>query len=185
MRAATPAKNAKIILGVCPRASPASAGTTKRADPVTSAPAVPTFSGKYKIAHLTADMPVSVDHGIIGLMDPAHGPFVHQAWWWRKRESIHEKQKHFEPIPNGFRMSAHTPSSNSAPYKLLRMYADADSITTTIDFVLPNMRFETIRAGKYWFSRSLRSRRSRAVIAALMLSPAGTFFVGCLSRHHC
>jgi phenylpropionate dioxygenase-like ring-hydroxylating dioxygenase large terminal subunit len=135
-----------------PDPSPASAGTAKRTDPVTSAPAVPTFSGKYKIAHLTADMPVSVDHGIIGLMDPAHGPFVHQSWWWRKRESIHEKQKHFEPIPNGFRMSAHTPSSNSAPYKLLRMYADADSITTTIDFVLPNMRFETIRAGKYWFS---------------------------------
>jgi hypothetical protein len=52
----------------------------------------------------------------------------------------------------GFRMSAHTPSSNSAPYKLLRLYADADSITTTIDFVLPNLRLETIRAGKYWFS---------------------------------
>ncbi len=46
----------------------------------------------------------------------------------------------------------HTPSSNSAPYKLLRLYADADSITTTIDFVLPNLRYETIRAGKYWFS---------------------------------
>jgi phenylpropionate dioxygenase-like ring-hydroxylating dioxygenase large terminal subunit len=93
-----------------------------------------------------------VDHGIIGLMDPAHGPFVHQAWWWRSRHSIHEKQKQFEPIANGFRMSAHTPSSNSAPYRLLKLYADADSITTTIDFVLPNLRYETIRAGKYWFS---------------------------------
>jgi phenylpropionate dioxygenase-like ring-hydroxylating dioxygenase large terminal subunit len=93
-----------------------------------------------------------VDHGIIGLMDPAHGPFVHQAWWWRTRDSIHEKQKKFEPISNGFRMSAHTPSSNSAPYKLLRLYAKADSITTTIDFVLPNLRVETISAGKYWFS---------------------------------
>jgi phenylpropionate dioxygenase-like ring-hydroxylating dioxygenase large terminal subunit len=113
---------------------------------------VPTFSEKYKIAYLTADMPVSVDHGIIGLMDPAHGPFVHQAWWWRSRHSIHEKQKAFEPIPYGFRMSAHTPSSNSAPYKLLRFYANADSITTTIDFTLPNLRLETIRAGKYWFS---------------------------------
>ena len=116
------------------------------------APRVPTFSEKYKLAYLTADLPCSVDHGIIGLMDPAHGPFVHQAWWWRSRDSIHEKQKNFEPIPNGFRMSAHTPSSNSAPYKLLRLYADAESITTTIDFVLPNLRLETIRAGKYWFS---------------------------------
>ena len=116
------------------------------------APRVPTFSDKYKLAYLTADLPCTVDHGIIGLMDPAHGPFVHQAWWWRSRESIHEKHKNFEPIPNGFRMSAHTPSSNSAPYKLLRLYADAESITTTIDFVLPNLRLETIRAGKYWFS---------------------------------
>jgi phenylpropionate dioxygenase-like ring-hydroxylating dioxygenase large terminal subunit len=135
-----------------PEPRPAGAGFSKPPEATAPVPPVPTFGEKYKLAYLTADMPVSVDHGIIGLMDPAHGPFVHQAWWWRKRESIHEKEKHFEPIPNGFRMSAHTPSSNSAPYKILRLYADADSITTTIDFVLPNLRVETIRAGKYWFS---------------------------------
>ena len=135
-----------------PDPGPAGAGFSARQKPGTPAPAVPTFSEKYKTAYLTADLPCTVDHGIIGLMDPAHGPFVHQAWWWRTRHSIHEKQKNFEPIPAGFRMSAHTPSSNSAPYKLLRLYADAESITTTIDFVLPNLRLETIRAGKYWFS---------------------------------
>jgi phenylpropionate dioxygenase-like ring-hydroxylating dioxygenase large terminal subunit len=128
------------------------AGFSKAVEPLFPAPRIPTFAGKHEIAYLTADLPCSVDHGIIGLMDPAHGPFVHQAWWWRSRHSIHEKQKNFEPIPMGFRMSAHTPSSNSAPYKLLRLYADADSITTTIDFVLPNLRLETIQAGKYWFS---------------------------------
>jgi phenylpropionate dioxygenase-like ring-hydroxylating dioxygenase large terminal subunit len=117
-----------------------------------AAPSIPVFSEKYKLAHISADLPCNVDHGIIGLMDPAHGPFVHQAWWWRSRSSIHEKAKRFEPIPNGFRMSAHTPSSNSAPYKLLRLYAAADAITTTIDFVLPNLRLEQIRAGQYWFS---------------------------------
>src|SRR6266404_1019763 len=135
-----------------PDSGPAGAGFARREEPGSSAPAVPTLTGKYKTAYLNADLPCSVDHGIIGLMDPAHGPFVHQAWWWRSRHSIHEKQKQFEPIGNGFRMSAHTPSSNSAPYKLLRTYAAADSITTTIDFVLPNLRYETIRAGKYWFS---------------------------------
>jgi phenylpropionate dioxygenase-like ring-hydroxylating dioxygenase large terminal subunit len=135
-----------------PEPPAAGAGFTKALESPFPVPRVPTFDGKYKIAHLTADLPCSVDHGIIGLMDPAHGPFVHQAWWWRSRQSIHEKQKNFEPIPMGFRMSAHTPSSNSAPYKLLRLYADADSISTTIDFVLPNLRLETIRAGKYWFS---------------------------------
>jgi phenylpropionate dioxygenase-like ring-hydroxylating dioxygenase large terminal subunit len=135
-----------------PDPSPAGAGFTKSAPAAVPAPEIPKFSEHYKLAYLTADLPCSVDHGIIGLMDPAHGPFVHQAWWWRTRHSIHEKQKNFEPIPYGFRMSAHTPSSNSAPYKLLRLYAKADSITTTIDFVLPNLRSEIIRAGKYWFS---------------------------------
>src|SRR5579864_6691365 len=135
-----------------PEPAPAGAGATKAAESPVPAPRVPVFSDSYKLAYLTAEMPVNVDHGIIGLMDPAHGPFVHQAWWWRSRHSIHEKQKGFEPIPRGFRMSAHTPSSNSAPYKLLRLYANAESITTTIDFVLPNLRSETIRAGRYWFS---------------------------------
>lgn len=121
-------------------------------EPREEAPCLPMFSERYTITHLSAELPCHVDHGIIGLMDPAHGPFVHQAWWWRTRHSIHEKRKHFEPIPMGFRMTAHTPSSNSAPYKLLRMYAQAESITTTIDFVLPNRRYEQIHAGKYWFS---------------------------------
>lgn len=120
--------------------------------PEAEPPKLPVFSDHYRRIHLWAEMPTTVDHGIIGLMDPAHGPFVHQSWWWRSRHSIHEKQKAFEPIPNGFRMSPHAPSSNSAPYKLLRLYAKADAITTTIDFILPNRRLEQIRAGKYWFS---------------------------------
>ncbi|HXW92612.1 MAG TPA: Rieske 2Fe-2S domain-containing protein [Terriglobales bacterium] len=135
-----------------PDPPPAGAGFSKANEPPIPVPRVPTFGENFKMAYLTADLPASVDHGIIGLMDPAHGPFVHRAWWWRTRQSIHEKQKDFEPIPMGFRMSAHTPSSNSAPYKLLRLYAHTDSITTTIDFVLPNQRYETIRAGRYWFA---------------------------------
>jgi len=120
-------------------------------DAVPPAPELPTFSSHYKIAHLAADLPCNVDHGIIGLMDPAHGPFVHQAWWWRTRRSIRDKAKQFEPIPNGFRMSPHAPSVNSAPYKLLK-FITGEPATTTIDFVLPNQRFEQIRAGKYWLS---------------------------------
>ncbi len=111
-------------------------------------PELPKFGGAYRSAHLTAELPCNVDHGIIGLMDPAHGPFVHRAWWWRSAASIHEKTKKFEPLDDsehggrnaGFRMSAHAPSSNSAPYKLL------GKPVTTIDFVLPNRRIETIRA---------------------------------------
>jgi phenylpropionate dioxygenase-like ring-hydroxylating dioxygenase large terminal subunit len=118
---------------------------------VPAAPALPVFGDKYKITRLACDIPSHVDQGIIGLMDPAHGPFVHQSWYWRSQHSIHEKEKHFEPIPLGFRMSKHEPSSNSAPYKLLR-YFSGEATTTMIDFVLPNMRLEEIRSGHLWFS---------------------------------
>ena len=114
------------------------------------APELPKFSERYRIAHLTADLTCSMDTGIVGLMDPAHGPFVHQSWWWRSRRSIREKQKTFEPIPQGFRMSSHAPSANSGPYKLLRFYGE--EVTTQIDFVLPNMRTEQVRCGAYWFT---------------------------------
>ncbi len=118
---------------------------------IPAAPKLTTFSEKYRSIHLACDLPSHVDQGIIGLMDPAHGPFVHQSWYWRSRHSIHEKEKKFEPIPNGFRMSPHTPSSNSAPYRMLKKYT-GEPVTTTIDFVLPNMRTEEIRSGKLWFS---------------------------------
>ena len=113
-------------------------------------PELEKFGSRYRSAHICAELPCNVDHGIIGLMDPAHGPFVHQAWWWRSRASIREKVKRFEPIPEGFRMSAHAPSANSAPYKLLGVYGQP--VETTIDFVLPNRRTETIRCGDKWFS---------------------------------
>ncbi len=134
------------------------AGAGRVAANLPAVPELPKFSANYRSAHLVAELPCNVDHGIIGLMDPAHGPFVHHAWWWRSKASIHEKEKHFEPLLDdehkgrnaGFRMSAHAPSGNSAPYKLLGVYGEP--ITTTIDFVLPNRRVETIRCGEKWFS---------------------------------
>src|SRR5207237_600719 len=44
----------------------------------------------------------ALDDCVIGLMDPAPGPFVHRCWWWRSRHSVHEKSKAFEPSPWGF-----------------------------------------------------------------------------------
>jgi phenylpropionate dioxygenase-like ring-hydroxylating dioxygenase large terminal subunit len=129
----------------------ASPSPTGAALGIAAAPRLAAFSEKYRITHLDCELPSHVDQGIIGLMDPAHGPFVHQSWYWRSRHSIHEKEKKFEPIPNGFRMSPHTPSSNSAPYRMLRKYT-GEPVTTTIDFVLPNIRTEEIRSGKLWFS---------------------------------
>jgi len=128
-----------------------SGASPRSTDTVPAAPKLATFSERYRITHLACDLPSHVDQGIIGLMDPAHGPFVHQSWFWRSKKSIHEKAKQFEPIPLGFRMSTHSPSTNSAPYQLLKKMTGAP-VTTTIDFILPNMRTEEIRSGKLWFS---------------------------------
>jgi phenylpropionate dioxygenase-like ring-hydroxylating dioxygenase large terminal subunit len=124
---------------------------TRPTEKIPPVPELEKFSPRYKITRLDCELPSHIDHGIIGLMDPAHGPFVHQSWFWRSKVSIHEKAKQFEPIPYGFRMSPHRPSANSAPYKLLAKMT-GETVTTTIDFVLPNVRTEIDRSGKLWFS---------------------------------
>ncbi|HEU0117214.1 MAG TPA: aromatic ring-hydroxylating dioxygenase subunit alpha, partial [Alphaproteobacteria bacterium] len=80
---------------------------------------------------------------VIGLMDPAHGPFVHTSWWWRSRHSIHEKAKAFGPSYLGFTMKRHKPSKNSFAYKIL-----SGAPETEITFQLPGVRIEHIRVGK-------------------------------------
>lgn len=84
-----------------------------------------------------------IDHAVIGLMDPAHGPYVHRQWWWRSEGSIHEKSKAFAPKGIGFTMTPHSPSSNSFAYKLL-----GGKPVTEISFHLPGIRTEEIKIGK-------------------------------------
>ncbi len=86
----------------------------------------------------------AIDHAVVGLMDPAHGPFVHGAWWWRSRRSIHAKTKEFAPSPWGFTMTRHAPSANSRAYRLL-----GGAPETEIVFRLPSVRVEHIRAGRH------------------------------------
>ena len=85
-----------------------------------------------------------IDHAVIGLMDPAHAPYVHGRWWWKVR--LKEKTKHYAPLPNGFVMTRHQPSKPM--YGLL----GAD-VSTEITFELPSTRFENIRGT--WFGRQV------------------------------
>jgi len=91
----------------------------------------------------TMEFPCHVDHAVVGLMDPAHGPFVHKSWWWRSRRSIHAKEKRFGPSELGFSMLRHAPSSNSAAYRIL-----GGEMTTEIAFRLPGIRIEHVKAGR-------------------------------------
>lgn len=118
---------------------------------VPEVPPLPLPSSPYRKIHISTILDCTIDDGIVGLMDPAHGPFVHQSSWWRTKSSIHEKAKTFEPIPHGFRMVPHAPSKNSGPYKLLNFFYGGP-LTTTIDFVLPNQRFEFVQCGSLFVS---------------------------------
>ena len=92
----------------------------------------------------TVRFDAAIDHAVVGLMDPAHGPFVHRAWWWRSRRSIHAKAKAFAPSPWGFTMTRHMPSTNSRAYRLL-----GGTPETEIFFRLPSVRLEQIGAGRH------------------------------------
>lgn len=89
-------------------------------------------------------LPCHIDHAVIGLMDPAHGPFVHASWWWRSKRSMHLKEKKFEPVGRGFKMVSHKPSSNSRAYKIL-----GGDRMTEIAFQLPGLRTEHIVIGAH------------------------------------
>ncbi|MBC7741970.1 MAG: aromatic ring-hydroxylating dioxygenase subunit alpha [Bdellovibrionaceae bacterium] len=90
--------------------------------------------------------PCHIDHAVIGLMDPAHGPFVHQSWFWRSTKSIHEKRKQFGPVPFGFQMKRHEPSKNSKAYRIL-----GGEPTTEITFQIPGTRVEHVQVGEKSF----------------------------------
>ncbi|HTW33086.1 MAG TPA: aromatic ring-hydroxylating dioxygenase subunit alpha [Rhizomicrobium sp.] len=77
----------------------------------------------------------NIDHAVIGLMDPAHAPYVHGRWWWRVTPRV--KTKDYAPLPSGFVMLRHAPTKSA--YKLL----GAD-VSTEITFELPSIRFENI-----------------------------------------
>ena len=84
-----------------------------------------------------------IDHAAVGLMDPAHGPYVHQQWWWRSAKSQHEKAKRFEPREQGFAMVRHEPSKNSRAYAVL-----GGQPLTEITFRIPGLRWEHVTVGR-------------------------------------
>ncbi|ODT87262.1 aromatic ring-hydroxylating dioxygenase subunit alpha [Phenylobacterium sp. SCN 70-31] len=106
----------------------------------------PTFPGVVGGAPKLVDRMVfdaHIDQAVVGLMDPAHGPYVHRQWWWRTAASMHDKEKRFEPREAGFAMVRHAPSSNSRAYAILGGRPE-----TEIVFRLPGLRWEHVTVGK-------------------------------------
>jgi phenylpropionate dioxygenase-like ring-hydroxylating dioxygenase large terminal subunit len=110
------------------------------AEPPPSFPGV--VGGRPKLVD-RMDFDAHIDHAVVGLMDPAHGPYVHQQWWWRSSKSQHEKSKRFEPREAGFAMVRHEPSKNSRAYAIL-----GGEPLTEITFRLPGLRWEHVTVGR-------------------------------------
>lgn len=86
-----------------------------------------------------------IDDAVVGLMDPAHVPFVHNQWWWRPPSTgLHLKEKPFAPKDRGWAIDRHRPSSNSKLYK----WVFGDHVETEIHFQLPGYRWEIISNDK-------------------------------------
>jgi phenylpropionate dioxygenase-like ring-hydroxylating dioxygenase large terminal subunit len=122
--------------------------------PLPPAPRMPLPSEPRQSFHISLTYTCTPDDGVIGLIDPVHGPYVHS--WWRSDAGMHEKTKIFEPIPYGFRMTAHRPAKNSGPFHWIeRIYGGP--LSTTIDFLLPNQRVELMQCGSVWLANRLMS----------------------------
>ncbi|MEK9684369.1 MAG: aromatic ring-hydroxylating dioxygenase subunit alpha [Rhodospirillaceae bacterium] len=98
-----------------------------------------------KIVH-ELEFPVNIDHAVVGLIDPAHTPHIHESWFWRRPDHRQDKEKSFKPSELGFEMSAHRASNNSSIYKLIGGEPEVQ-----ISFALPGVRIESIRAGRNFY----------------------------------
>ena len=108
-------------------------------------PKVPGFSAHAKpVMAYTIRFPCFVDHAVVGLMDPAHSPFVHRSWWWRGAQ-LHPEIKWFDPVPYGFSMRRHKmPVHMAHGYWLIGGVPENEIV-----FHLPGVRTEEVTTRKY------------------------------------
>jgi phenylpropionate dioxygenase-like ring-hydroxylating dioxygenase large terminal subunit len=121
---------------------------TKGAINTENLPPVPTIADFGKMAPKIAEtsrFDCHIDHAVIGLMDPAHGPYVHTSWWWRSGpRKFRVKEKVYEPVPMGFRLAPYEMPVSAKPYKLL-----GNQVSIEIVFQLPSVRTEILRGDRH------------------------------------
>ena len=85
-----------------------------------------------------------INNAVITLIDPAHGPFVHESRLWHVRGTLKDKAKSYLPSPFGFTMERHATSANYRAYKVLGGRPE-----TEIVFQLPGIRIERTYVGRH------------------------------------
>lgn len=94
------------------------------------------------ITQMTFDC--DVDPAVVLLVDPAHVPFVHTAWWWTARPKLTEEIKTFDPSPYGFTMRQHELLDGNFFYRLLGKTPQVEIL-----FHLPGIRVERITSAQH------------------------------------
>jgi phenylpropionate dioxygenase-like ring-hydroxylating dioxygenase large terminal subunit len=107
--------------------------------PIELAPHVPKFDDQgYQSIHVMR-FPCFLDQAVVGLIDPAHVPFVHRSWWWRGDPTLLEIEKTFDPSSHGFTMRRHPLERQTLLYRLIGGTPEVE-----ISFRLPGVRIEQI-----------------------------------------
>lgn len=92
---------------------------------------------RHIIARTQCVVRTDYDQAVLGLVDPAHVPMIHNAWWWRSSKRRRLKTKAYEPSPYGFTARACDRFASAPLYKLF-----GDNVDVSIEFRLPSVRVE-------------------------------------------
>ena len=107
-------------------------------------PEIPGFAATAK-PNITYTMRVAcfMDNAVVGLMDPAHGPYVHRSWWWRGAK-LNPEVKWFDPSPCGFTMRRHKMANMALSYWLIGGVPENEIV-----FYLPGVRTEETTTARH------------------------------------
>lgn len=95
------------------------------------------FDSRHIVAQTRSVVRTDYDQAVLGLVDPAHVPMIHNAWWWRSAGKRRLKTKVYRPSDYGFTATARDRFVSAPAYKIL-----GDRVEVSIEFRLPSVRVE-------------------------------------------
>lgn len=95
---------------------------------------------RHIIARTQCVVRTDYDQAVLGLVDPAHVPMIHNAWWWRSSKRRRLKTKDYAPSPYGFTARSCDRFTSAPLYRLF-----GDNVDVSIEFRLPAVRIERTR----------------------------------------
>lgn len=95
------------------------------------------FDSRHIIARTQCIVRTDFDQAVLGLVDPAHVPMIHDVWWWRTAKKRRHKTKLYAPSDFGFTATAQDRFVSAPPYKII-----GGNVEISIEFRLPCTRVE-------------------------------------------